>query len=316
MAGLPMIETGYKPEFGLGALYQGFNAANADQSAQEELLKQFLANQHAQVQNPLDEQTTAQNLLANHYKTNPEYQQGMTDMIEGQGYSNLAAGQTAQGLQQFKEKAEKRGLENDFRVADVQNDIYQLDDKIGTEQNPLTRMAMIKKREHLLRNLKETPKFMGQRELGETRTDSAEYIAELRAQQAAELARWRASQSGGTKPAKTFEETIQRILAKKQSGEQLSAEEEAVLVEAAKGFNAKNTAKVQPGNDLNIENPALKGVFVSKPAQETYVPDVGGKVPATQMKQQIEALGAKYEPEKYEYAIINDVLKKRPKKKE
>ena len=277
-----MIETGYKPEFGLGALYQGFNAANADQSAQEELLKQFLANQHAQVQNPLDEQTTAQNLLANHYKTNPEYQQGMTDMIEGQGYSNLAAGQTAQGLQKLKEKAESRGLENDFRVADVQNDIYQLDDKIGTEQNPLTRMAMIKKRERLIRNLKETPKFMGQRELGETRTDSAEYIAELNAQQRASSARWRASQSGGTKPAKTFEETIQRILAKKQSGEQLSAEEEAVLVEAANGFNAKNTAKVQPGNDLNIENPALKGVFVSKPAQETYVPAVSGQAPAQQ----------------------------------
>lgn len=282
MAGLPMIETGYKPEFGLGALYQGFNAANADQSAQEELLKQFLANQHAQVQNPLDEQTTAQNLLANHYKTNPEYQQGMTDMIEGQGYSNLAAGQTAKGLQSFTEKAKRRESENDFRAADVQNGIYQLDDMIGTEQNPLTRMAMIKERERLTRNLKETPKFMGQRELGETRTDSAEYIAELRAQQQAELARWRASQSGGTKPAKTFEETIQRILAKKQSGEQLSAEEEAVLVEAAKGFNAKNTAKVQPGNDLNIENPALKNVFVPKPPQETYVPAVSGQTPTQQ----------------------------------
>lgn len=54
MAGLPMIETGYKPEFGLGALYQGFNAANADQSAQEELLKQFLANQREQSMQPLD----------------------------------------------------------------------------------------------------------------------------------------------------------------------------------------------------------------------------------------------------------------------
>lgn len=45
MAGLPSIETGYKPEFALGALYQGMNAANADMSAQEELIRQFLANQ-------------------------------------------------------------------------------------------------------------------------------------------------------------------------------------------------------------------------------------------------------------------------------
>ena len=49
-----MIETGYKPEFGLGAVYQGFNAANADMSAQEELIKQFLANQREQQMQPLD----------------------------------------------------------------------------------------------------------------------------------------------------------------------------------------------------------------------------------------------------------------------
>lgn len=51
---LPMIETGYKPEFGLGAVYQGFNAANADMSAEEELVKQFLANQREQQMQPLD----------------------------------------------------------------------------------------------------------------------------------------------------------------------------------------------------------------------------------------------------------------------
>lgn len=51
---LPEISTGYKPEFGLGALYQGFNAGNADMSAQEELLKQFLANQREQQMQPLD----------------------------------------------------------------------------------------------------------------------------------------------------------------------------------------------------------------------------------------------------------------------
>lgn len=31
---IPMIETGYKPQFSLGALYQGFNAGSADNSAQ------------------------------------------------------------------------------------------------------------------------------------------------------------------------------------------------------------------------------------------------------------------------------------------
>ena len=51
---LPMIETGYKPEFGLGAVYQGFNAANADNSAELEIIKQFLANQREQAMQPLD----------------------------------------------------------------------------------------------------------------------------------------------------------------------------------------------------------------------------------------------------------------------
>ena len=51
---LPMIETGYKPEFGLGAVYQGFNAANAEQGAELELIKQFLANQREQSMQPMD----------------------------------------------------------------------------------------------------------------------------------------------------------------------------------------------------------------------------------------------------------------------
>jgi hypothetical protein len=49
---LPTIDTGYKPEFGLGAVYQGFNAANAEQGAELELIKQFLANQREQQMQP------------------------------------------------------------------------------------------------------------------------------------------------------------------------------------------------------------------------------------------------------------------------
>ena len=51
---IPMIETGYKPEYALGALYQGFNAGNADMSSREEILRQFLANEKAKQMNPLE----------------------------------------------------------------------------------------------------------------------------------------------------------------------------------------------------------------------------------------------------------------------
>ena len=39
------IETGYKPEFGLGAWFAGENAANTEAANEEELIKSFLANQ-------------------------------------------------------------------------------------------------------------------------------------------------------------------------------------------------------------------------------------------------------------------------------
>lgn len=177
---LPEISTGYKPEFGLGALYQGFNAANADQSAQEEILKQFLANQRSQQMNPIDAMQAQQNLDAGQYKTSPEYQTGMRDMMSGQGMSNLAAGQTANALQPFKQRAEQAGLQNQQWDADTQSQVNQLNDLIMTEQNPLNRMAAVKRREGLLSQLKETPKFVGQRDLIETKTDSQEYIAEMR----------------------------------------------------------------------------------------------------------------------------------------
>ena len=74
---IPTIDTGYKPEFGLGALYQGFNAANSDQASELELIKQFLANQREQQMQPIDVSQAQQNLTAGQYKTTPEYQTGI-----------------------------------------------------------------------------------------------------------------------------------------------------------------------------------------------------------------------------------------------
>lgn len=185
---IPTIDTGYKPEFGLGALYQGFNAANSDQASELELIKQFLANQREQQMQPIDVSQAQQNLTAGQYKTTPEYQTGMRDIISGQGMSNLAAGQTAAGLQPFVQKEKIRESQNAFERADQQNGIYQLDNLIQVEQHPIQRMALINERNRMTRNLRETPEFTGKRELKETGTDSAEYIAELRAAEAREKA--------------------------------------------------------------------------------------------------------------------------------
>ena len=247
---LPMIETGYKPEFGLGAMYQGFNAANADQGAELELIKQFLANQHAQVQNPLDEQTTAQNLLANHYKTDPRYQTGMTDMIEGQGYSNLTAGQTARGLQPFKQAAGQAELQTQESKDRLFGNMYRDVERQGDQNLPeKEREAAAQQGFFLADILSEIdPKFMQQKKLLGMKTESAEDIAEIRA----ELARRLAAEKPTTlRDPKTAQETMQRILAKKRRGEQLTKEDLDAYNIANDTLNAMNAAKIQPGTTIN-----------------------------------------------------------------
>lgn len=178
------IETGYKPEFGLGAMWAGENAANAEMANQLDFIKQFLANQREQQMQPIDVSQAQQNLEAGQYKTTPEYQTGMRDTISGQGMSNLAAGQTAAGLQPFKQRAEQLQLENAFgqqqNLAKIQEIDNALNDAEATFQ-PGVRDKLLAARTSLINRFKETPEFAQKRELKETGTDSAEYIAELRA---------------------------------------------------------------------------------------------------------------------------------------
>lgn len=185
------IETGYKPEFGLGAMWAGENAANAEMANQLDFIKQFLANQREQQMQPIDVSQAQQNLTAGKYKTTPEYQTGMRDIISGQGMSNLAAGQTAAGLQPFKQKAEQAQLENELgkqqNLAKIQEIDNALNDVEATFQ-PGVRDKLLAARTSLINRFKETPEFAQKRELKETDTDSAEYRAELRAAAAREKA--------------------------------------------------------------------------------------------------------------------------------
>lgn len=90
------ISTGYTPQFALGALYQGFNAANADSLGEEELLKAFLANQREQQSQPLDQAIkTWEAAHAQDKLSNPEYRQKMLEGYIGQMNSQIAAGKKA-----------------------------------------------------------------------------------------------------------------------------------------------------------------------------------------------------------------------------
>lgn len=115
----PMIETGYKPEFALGALYAGENSAYAEQSQQEDMIKQFLANQRERQMQPLDvqkaqwEAASAQDKL-----NNPEYRRWALLGQIGQNKTQDAAGNKSQST-----------WESDANLTNAQNK-----NKITTEQ--------------------------------------------------------------------------------------------------------------------------------------------------------------------------------------
>jgi hypothetical protein len=266
---LPQIDTGYKPEFALGALYQGQNAANANMSAEEELIKQFLANQREQQMQPLDvniRQTESDRATVGR---SPEmldaYQRGYI----GQNNSQDAAGKTAMALQPFVQAAQIAENKSKFNEQDLQNQIYQLDQQLGTEANPLNRMAMMKERERITRALKESPTFMGKRELRETGTDSNEYIAELNRLRDLEKARLAAS-AKGVNPPKTAEEALARQLTARYSAGEIDYA--TYMAELANIFNSKNAAKTQPGTTLDTQQLPPGTPLKEKPPQEKYTP--------------------------------------------
>lgn len=105
------ISTGYKPEFALGALYHGFNAGSQDNASQLANLIQEQALQKSRVEDPYEVlKTQYEGLLANAKSNSPSYIPWMLQGTEGQMKSQDAAGQLAQGLLPFKQKAEAAAL--------------------------------------------------------------------------------------------------------------------------------------------------------------------------------------------------------------
>lgn len=96
MAFTPM-ETGYKPEFSLGAWVAGENAANQQALNQEEIIKQMMANQREQQMQPLDvgvRQTEAERARISR---TPEMLDAFRRVYTGQADSQEAAGKKAIG---------------------------------------------------------------------------------------------------------------------------------------------------------------------------------------------------------------------------
>ena len=306
---LPQIETGYKPEFGLGALYQGFNAANADQSAQEEIIKQFLANQQSQVMNPLDVQRKMQEIAADRYKESPEYQTGMRDTISGQGMSNLAAGQTAAGLQPFKQKAGQAELEAQAGEQELTGRLFnnmkkQMDPNVPENE----RIAAAQEANVLRDELSRTPKTIAQERILGQKLDSNEAIKFAEMDLKERLAQLKAKAISGDKTAQ------QAIVGYwKQQLSEGKITQEQYVEEISNLQNSITAAKIQPGTTLSPD--VAPNVLVPKPPQTTYNPGTasGTTSTASDLQKQVEASGAKWEPSKYDYRVVDGKVQRKAK---
>lgn len=95
---MPEISTGYKPNYALGALYQGFNAADADEASLQSIMHQYLQNQREQQQEPLDRLIKMWQAKESLGKIqDPEYLKSMLEGYKGQMNTQIAHGKEAMG---------------------------------------------------------------------------------------------------------------------------------------------------------------------------------------------------------------------------
>lgn len=192
----PMIDTAWKPDGALGALYAGENSAYAEQAQQLEVIKNFLANQREQTSQPFDMMGKEyEGRLAQAKMNDPNYVPWQLQGQIGQMKSQNTAGETAQILAPFKRKAEQEQLQGDYNKASTLTSIQAIDSAINqggehdeggrfASYNPQQLTALQQHRSKLIQQLADTPEFFQKQQLQNDRLDSNEYIAQLKAQAA------------------------------------------------------------------------------------------------------------------------------------
>lgn len=208
------IETGYKPEFALGALYQGQNAANAQAQNDEELIRKFLANQHSIQNDPIIEAKNREELdplryqstLARFKMNDPSYIPAQISGQIGQMQTQEAAGKTASALQPFKQAADQAQLETDKNKQEVLYTMQDIDKQLAAggsiDENgqvntftPMQRMFMQNKRAELTEQLKSTPEFAAKKELSDDKIEAQLEAQRIRSQGAIDAAEAKAAQA-------------------------------------------------------------------------------------------------------------------------
>ena len=191
----PMIDTAWKPDGALGALYAGENSAYAEQAQQLEVIKNFLANQREQTSQPFDMMGKEyEGRLAQAKMNDPNYVPWQIQGQIGQMKSQDAAGETAQVLASFKRKVEQEQLQGDYNKASTLTSIQAIDSAINqggehdeggrfASYNPQQLTALQQHRSKLVQQLADTPEFFQKQNLQDDRLQMQAYLGELKAQQ-------------------------------------------------------------------------------------------------------------------------------------
>lgn len=350
---LTNINTGYTPEFALGAMYAGENAATNRMGNQLDLIKNFLANQREQQMQPMDvnikqtESDYATMKRASDYmdaakrgyigqmntqdasgRKALETNQGEIDLANATNRNQLTKEQFLKRLNDLKASKIEGGVisfptqpteapqptsgfswqiprdvqrsrdQNRIGILQQEKQLYPNDPNLTKElelaqrnidttpsqpqavnanNSPLVPSPPLRnggitqgspEYEAIMQALVDQPEFRQKLLIGDQRYDSAEFNKMLDVMKAREAT---ARKDSGSKPPKTFEEFIARILEKKAAGQELSPAEIEAWDNASGGFNAKNAAKIQPGTKLNLEK--LPNVpLEEKPVQQQYAP--------------------------------------------
>lgn len=191
----PMIDTAWKPDGALGALYAGENAAYAEQAQQLEVIKNFLANQREQASQPFDMMGKEYDgRLAQAKMNDPNYIPWAIKGQIGQNKTQDAAGETAQVLAPFKRQQEKQQSQYDTQKLGVLRTIQDIDSKINAggsqdEQgnlvpfSPQDKATMQQLRQRHIQQLADTPEFSQKQTLQDNNLQLQAYLGELKAQQ-------------------------------------------------------------------------------------------------------------------------------------
>ena len=332
------IETGYKPEFGLGAWFAGQNAANTEAANEEELIKSFLANQRERQMQPIDVEKAQlgldparyESMLAQAKSRDPNYIQEQLRGQIGQMQTQAAAGEKAKTLLPFAIKAERGTLENTAEDNSLMQQFKQIDGLIrqGGDVDPSSgllvrfspqqQQAAIQHRDSLMKSMMSTPKFAQDTALADSKYEAA--LTKQQMMNEAALERARIAYEAKIKAAedKATEVTKYNIenLAAKNLIDRLERKEitpQQYTLELADLVAGKQ--KVNP-------NP---GMVLGRDAEGNIVMDQGLTIPTWKPNVQqpagdpvqaaLKKAGIAYEPDKYEYRITGDGQIQRKAKK-